>query len=159
MAVAQTGDGRHSPRIEPPPKSAMQIDPVTAVHLSAALLATAIGPVALWARRQGATLPRLHRGAGYAWVTLMVLTAVSAVFIRHSPLALLAGFSPIHLLIPFTLGMIVLAFRYLLRGNIAGHRKTMRNLYIGACVVTGIFTLLPDRLLGQLVWGRWLGLL
>jgi uncharacterized membrane protein len=35
----------------------------------------------------------------------------------------------------------------------------MRNLYIGACVVTGIFTLLPDRLLGQLVWGRWLGLL
>jgi len=42
----------------------MQIDPVTAVHLSAALLGTAIGPVALWARRQGATLPRLHRGAG-----------------------------------------------------------------------------------------------
>ena len=137
----------------------MQIEPVTAIHMSAALLATAIGPVALWARRQGATLPRLHRGAGYAWVTLMVLTALSAVFIRHSPLALLGGFSLIHLLIPFTLGMLVVAFRYLFRGNITGHRRTMRNLYVGACVVAGIFTLTPHRLLGQLVWGQWLGLL
>ena len=137
----------------------MQIEPVIAIHMSAALLATAIGPVALWARRQGATLPRLHRGAGYAWVTLMVLTALSAVFIRHSPLALLGGFSLIHLLIPFTLGMLVVAFRYLFRGNISGHRKTMRNLYVGACVVAGIFTLSPHRLLGQLVWGQWLGLL
>ena len=137
----------------------MQIEPVVAIHMSAALLATAIGPVALWARRQGATLPRLHRGAGYAWVTLMVLTALSAVFIRHSPLALLGGFSLIHLLIPFTLGMLVVAFRYLFRGNITGHRRTMRNLYVGACVVAGIFTLTPHRLLGQLVWGQWLGLL
>jgi uncharacterized membrane protein len=137
----------------------MQIEPVTAIHMSAALLATAIGPVALWARRQGATLPRLHRGAGYAWVTLMVLTALSAVFIRHSPLALLGGFSLIHLLIPLTLGMLVVAFRYLFGGNITGHRKTMRNLYVGACVVAGIFTLSPHRLLGQLVWGQWLGLL
>ncbi len=137
----------------------MQIEPVIAIHMSAALLATAIGPVALWARRQGATLPRLHRGAGYAWVTLMVLTALSAVFIRHSPLAPLGGFSLIHLLIPFTLGMLVVAFRYLFRGNISGHRKTMRNLYVGACAVAGIFTLSPHRLLGQLVWGQWLGLL
>ena len=137
----------------------MQIEPVIAIHMAAALLATALGPVALWARRQAATLPRLHRGAGYAWVTLMVLTALSAVFIRHSPLALLGGFSLIHLLIPFTLGMLVVAFRYLFRGNISGHRKTMRNLYVGACAVAGIFTLSPHRLLGQLVWGQWLGLL
>jgi len=136
----------------------MQIEPVIAVHMSAALLATAIGPVALWARRSGNNLPRLHRGAGYAWVTLMVLTALSALFIRHSPLALLAGFSVIHLLIPVTLGMLVLAFRFLFAGNVTGHRKTMRHLYVGACVVAGLFTLSPHRLLGQLVWGQWLGL-
>lgn len=136
----------------------MQIEPVIAIHMSAALLATAIGPVALWARRSGNNLPRLHRGAGYAWVTLMVLTALSALFIRHSPLALLAGFSVIHLLIPVTLGMLVLAFRFLFAGNVTGHRKTMRHLYVGACVVAGLFTLSPHRLLGQLVWGQWLGL-
>lgn len=137
----------------------MQIEPVIAIHASAASLATAIGPVILWARRRGAALPRLHRGAGYAWVTLMVLTAVSAMFIRNSPLALLGGFSLIHLLIPFTLGTLVVAFRRLFRGDIAGHRSSMRSLYVGACVVAGIFTLSPHRLLGQLVWGQWFGLL
>jgi len=136
----------------------MSIDSQTAIHLSAALLATAIGPVALWARRGGAQHPRLHRATGYAWVTLMVLTSLSALFIRNSPLALLAGFSLIHLLIPLTLGMLFLAFRFLFQGNIAGHRKTMRNLYIGACLGAGFFTLSPGRHLGQLVWGQWLGL-
>ncbi len=136
----------------------MSIDSQTAIHLSAALLATAIGPVALWARRSGAQHPRLHRAMGYAWVTLMVLTSLSALFIRNSPLALLAGFSLIHLLIPLTLGMLFLAFWFLIHGNIAGHRKTMRNLYIGACIGAGFFTLSPGRYLGQLVWGQWLGL-
>lgn len=136
----------------------MQIEPVIAIHLSAALLATAIGPVALWARRQGAARPRLHRGAGYAWVTLMVLTACSGLFIRHSPLALLAGFSLVHLLIPFTLAMLVLALRKLFAGDIDGHRRSMHRLYLGACVIAGLFTLSPHRLLGHLVWSQWLGL-
>jgi uncharacterized membrane protein len=136
----------------------MPLDPQTAIHLSAALLATAVGPWALWARRRGNPHPRLHRGAGYAWVTLMVLTSLSALFIRHSPLAILAGFSLIHLLIPFTLGMLLVAFRFLFKGNITGHRKTMVSLYVGACLGAGAFTLAPGRLLGQLVWGQWLGL-
>ena len=55
-------------------------------------------------------------------------------------------------------GMLVLAFRFLFQGNVTGHRKTMRHLYLGACVVAGLFTLSPHRLLGQLVWGQWLGL-
>ena len=34
----------------------------------------------------------------------------------------------------------------------------MQNLYWQACVGAGVFTLLPGRYLGQLVWGQWLGL-
>jgi len=136
----------------------MPLDPQTSIHLSSALLATAIGPLALWARRSGNQQPRLHRAAGYAWVTLMVLTSLSALFIRHSPLALFAGFSLIHLLIPVTLGMLFVAFRFLFKGNIRGHRKTMIGLYIGACLGAGAFTLAPGRFLGQRVWGQWLGL-
>jgi uncharacterized membrane protein len=49
--------------------------------------------------------------------------------------------------------MLVLAFRFLFRGNITGHRKTMRNLYVGACVVAGIFTLSPRT--G--CWANWSG--
>jgi len=142
----------------------MSLTPVIAIHLCAALAALVIGPVALWARRGHATqassqLPRLHRAAGYAWVTLMLITAVSALFIRDFNLPNIAGYTPIHLLIPFTLGTLFLAFRHLLRGNIAGHRKNMLGLYVGGCIVAGAFTLLPSRTLGQLVWGQWLGLL
>lgn len=129
-----------------------ELTPVIAIHASAALAATAIGPVALWARRAGAQHPRLHRATGYAWVTLMVTTAISAAFIHGTQGPRWGGFGPIHLLIPLTLAMLYLALRHLLRGNIAGHRRTMRRLYLGACVVAGFFTLLPGRLLGH-----WLG--
>ncbi len=132
--------------------STLNLTPAIAIHASAALAATVIGPVALWARRARAQRPRLHRAAGYAWVTLMVAAAVSALFIQGTQGPRWGGFGPIHLLIPVTLGMLVLAFRHLLRGNIAGHRQTMQRLYLGACVVAGFFTLLPSRLLGQ-----WLG--
>jgi uncharacterized membrane protein len=136
----------------------MQMTPVIAVHMTAALLALVTGPVALWARRGRSQRPRLHRAFGYAWITLMLVTAVSAIFIRDRNLPNLAGYTPIHLLIPVTLFMLLLAFRYLLQRNIEGHRKTMQRLYVGACVIAGGFTLLPTRYLGQLVWGQWLGL-
>ena len=138
--------------------------PAIAIHLSAALGALALGPVALWARRGHAAgasgqRTRLHRAAGYAWVTLMLATAVSALFIRDYNLPNIAGYTPIHLFVPYTLGGLFLAFRHLLRGNIAGHRHNMLGLYLGACLGAGVFTLLPSRYLGQLVWGQWLGLL
>ena len=141
----------------------MQMSPVIAVHLTAALAALVIGPIALWARRGHAARvatsqrPRLHRAAGYAWVTLMLLSALSALFIRDFHLPNVGGYSPIHLFVPFTLGGLWLAFAHLLRGNLAGHRNTMLGLYLGACVGAGAFALLPGRLLGRLVWGDWLG--
>ena len=137
----------------------MQLTPVIAIHMTAALAATVIGPVALWARRSHAQRPRLHRAAGYAWVTLMAVTALSALFIRSRNLPNLHGFSPIHLLIPVTLFGLFGAFWALARRNITLHKKIMQRVYIGACVVAGAFTLLPSRYLGQLIWGEWLGLL
>lgn len=130
----------------------MQLTPVIAIHLAAALAATAIGPIALWARKGAAQRPRLHRAAGYAWVTLMVATAVSALFISDGNGPRFGSFGPIHLLIPVTLGMLVVSFAYLARRNIVGHRKVMQGLYVGACVVAGGFTLLPGRFLGHSLW-------
>ncbi|WP_460482359.1 DUF2306 domain-containing protein [Comamonas humi] len=132
--------------------SIQNLTPLIAIHASAAIAATALGPVALWARMGRAQHPRLHRAAGYAWVTLMVATAISALFIHGTQGPRWGGFGPIHLLIPLTLGMLFLSFRQLLRGNITGHRQAMQRLYLGACVVAGFFTLLPSRLLGH-----WLG--
>ncbi len=128
------------------------LTPLIAVHASAAIAATVIGPFALWARLGLRQRPRLHRALGYAWVTLMIVTAVSAIFIRNGSLALVAGFSPIHLLIPLVLFGLFGAFWFLFRGNVNAHRKTMVRLYVGSCVIAGIFTLLPGRLLGHWLW-------
>ncbi|MBU3740636.1 MAG: DUF2306 domain-containing protein [Rhodoferax sp.] len=135
----------------------MDMNPIIAVHMTAALGAVATGPVALWARRGAVQRPRLHRAFGYAWVTLMVLAAVSSVFIRDHGLPNIAGYTPIHLLVPYTLFSITMAFVYLARRDLANHRKTMQALYLGSCVIAGAFTLLPGRYLGRLIWGQWLG--
>jgi len=130
----------------------MELTPLIAIHMTAALGALVTGPVALWARRGSRQRPKLHRAFGYAWVTLMLVTAVSAIFIRDTRLPNLAGFTPIHLLVPVTLAGLAGAFWFLARGNVAAHRKTMQGLYVGACIVAGAFTLLPGRYLGTLVW-------
>jgi uncharacterized membrane protein len=130
----------------------MQLTPVIAVHMTAALGALVTGPVALWARRGRTQHPKLHRAFGYAWVTLMLVTAISAIFIRDRSLPNLDGYTPIHLLIPVTLAGLFGAFWKLAHGNVAGHRKVMQALYFSACIVAGAFTLLPGRYLGRLLW-------
>jgi uncharacterized membrane protein len=132
----------------------MQMTPIIAIHLSAALAAVALGPVALWARRGKTQRPRLHRAFGYAWVTLMLVTAISALFIRDTKYPNIAGYTAIHLLVPVTLAALFGAFWLLARGNIKGHSRVMRALYFFACIVAGAFTLLPHRFLGQLLWGQ-----
>ncbi|PRD68287.1 hypothetical protein C6P61_12025 [Malikia spinosa] len=130
----------------------MPITPAIAIHLAATLAATAIGPIALCTRLGRQPRPRPHQAAGYAWVTLMVIAAISALFIRDFARPNLAGYSWIHLLIPFTLGQLLLSWRALRRGNLAAHRKTMQGLYVGACLIAGALALLPGRLLGSWLW-------
>lgn len=137
----------------------MQLTPTIAIHMSAALGALVTGPVALWARKGATQRPKLHRAFGYAWVTLMIIAAVSAIFIRDFRLPNLAGYTPIHMLVPFVLISLVGSFWRLSQNDIARHKKTMQQLYVGACLVAGGFTLLPSRYLGNLVWHQWLGLI
>jgi uncharacterized membrane protein len=135
----------------------MQLTPIIAIHMSAAIAAFAIGPVVLWARLGTYVRPWLHRALGYAWSTLMLAAAISALFIRDFNLPNIEGYTPIHILIPVTLVSLFVAFGALARGKYVTHRQTMQYLYIGACVVAGAFALLPSRYLGELIWHEWLG--
>ncbi len=135
----------------------MQFTPIIAIHTTFALSAVLLGPFALWTRMGQTVRPRWHRAVGYAWVTCMVGSALSAGFIHSEELPHWRGYGPIHLLILLTFFALWRAFACLAQGNIDGHRKTMQRLYITACAVAGLFTLLPQRTLGQLVWGQWLG--
>lgn len=89
---------------------------------------------------------------------MMLVACVSALFIRDHGLINIAGYTPIHLVVPLSLLGMFGAFRALLQGRIDLHRSRMQAVYFQACVGAGVFTLLPNRYLGQLVWFEWLGL-
>lgn len=122
--------------------------PEVAVHLAAALGALALGLFILYGRKGNDR----HRWMGRAWVLLMGTAALSSAFIQGGKLPGLYGFSPIHLFTVFVLWQLPLGIRYARQGNLVAHRKTMRGLYVGGCIVAGLFTLLPGRFLGQMLW-------
>ncbi len=119
--------------------------PEVALHLASALGALALGLVLLLGRKGSGT----HRALGWTWVLLMGTAAASSTFIQGGRLPNLAGFSPIHGLTLFVLWQLPRGILYARRGQVAAHRKTMRGLYAGGCVVAGLFALAPGRLLGQ----------
>jgi uncharacterized membrane protein len=134
------------------------MSPTIAIHMAAALGAVAIGPFVLWARLQRNQRPLLHRSLGYAFITLMLMAAVSAIFIRDFGLPNFHGYTLVHLLVPYLFIRLWWGFMKLTRGDIRGHRLSMLVTYATACLVPGALTLLPNRYLGQLVWNQWLGL-
>ncbi|MGC8045156.1 DUF2306 domain-containing protein, partial [Salmonella enterica] len=70
--------------------------------MSVALAAVVIGPFAFWARLGRTVRPRWHRALGYAWFSCMAVTVLSALFIRSHDLPNIAGYTPLHLLVPAT---------------------------------------------------------
>lgn len=128
------------------------MSPIIAVHMTASLTALLIGPIAMWARLSETKRPWIHRAVGYGWVSMMIVSAVSAIFIRDYGLPNVGGYTLIHLLIPYTVFWLVYAFRALAKKEFVKHRKAMIGLYCGACIGAGVFTLLPNRYLGGIVW-------
>ena len=130
-----------------------------AIHFATALLALLIGPVAIWARRAAPVRPQLHRLAGRLWVALIITTALSTLFIRTFDKPNLAGYSFLHLLVPVVIGTVAYSFHRLRRRDIVSHRRSMQWLYVLACIVAGLFTLLPNRMIGRWLWHDVLGAL
>ena len=120
-----------------------QWTPVIAAHAAMAGAALVVGSAVL-ARRKGTPS---HRVLGWTWVLLMASVASISFAIRFN------GFSWIHGLSVYTLFALVFGVVHARRRNIRAHRITMISIFVGALVITGLFTLLPQRLIGQAVWG------
>ncbi|WP_299677788.1 DUF2306 domain-containing protein [uncultured Roseobacter sp.] len=121
---------------------------VIILHALGALTALTLGTVQLLLPKGSDT----HRICGYIWVGLMVLVALSSFWIhdiRH-----VGPFSAIHLLSVYTLFGVASGLRDARRGNITAHRKTMRQIFWIALVGAGAFTLLPGRVMHQVVFGQ-----
>jgi uncharacterized membrane protein len=128
--------------------------PLVALHLAAAVGALIVGAL-LMARRKGTFS---HRTLGWSFVVLLGAAALTSAFIRDTGMPNIAGYTPIHLLTVVTAVFLPLGVLHARRGNVQDHRRTMTWLYIGACIVAGLFTLVPGRFLGNLLWHQGLGL-
>lgn len=115
-----------------------------ALHLSAALAALVLG-IAVLARRKGTAS---HKALGRAWVALMIVVAVSSLWILEIRKG--AGPSWIHLLSAWTLISLVCAVYFIRRGNVRAHRGFMVGTFLGLAGA-GLGALAPGRALYRLL--------
>ena len=121
--------------------------PAIQLHAFAAMTAFALGVVQLSAPK--GTIP--HRAIGWVWVLLMLAVSVSAFWIHT--IRLWGPWSPIHLLAIFTLIMLPIAVLHALRHRVPQHRIAMISIFFGTLVVAGAFTLVPGRIMHDVVFG------
>jgi uncharacterized membrane protein len=122
--------------------------PAIPLHAFAAMTAFALGAVQFAAPK--GTLP--HRTIGWIWAGLMAAVAISSFWIHE--IKLLGPWSPIHLLSIFTLVVLPLGIWMAHRHRVADHRRIMIQIFTGALVVAGLFTLLPGRIMHSVVFGQ-----
>lgn len=125
----------------------LNAEPAIQLHAFTAMAAFALGAIQLSAPK--GTLP--HRTAGWIWVVLMVIVAVSSFFIHD--LRIWDAWSPIHLLSVFTLAMLPLAVMHARRHRVDRHRRAMIAIFVGALVIAGLFTLVPGRVMHAVLFG------
>ena len=132
----------------------LRASPAIQVHVATVLPAFAIGTWSLFLSPKGSAS---HRWGGRAFVALMATTAITTAFIRAvvGP-ALAIGslrFGLIHLFIPLTAHGLWQGLGAIRRGDVPGHARAMRRLYLGALVIAGVFTFAPGRILYRVVMG------
>ncbi len=114
------------------------------IHLGTVIPALPLGAWVL-SRRKGTPA---HKMAGRIWMALMFITAIDSFWVR----SVTGHIGPIHILSALTIVIVPLSIAQARRGNIAAHKRMAVGLYIGL-IVAGAFTLLPGRLIGNLVFG------
>jgi len=120
--------------------------PAIQFHVVTVVPAALIGGVMLVARKGTFA----HRMAGRVWIALMVLTALST-FLIHT-IKLWGPFSPIHVLSVVTLISAFEIIRSARRRNFVRHQRMVKALYFGGIGIAGLFTLLPGRIMHEMVF-------
>ena len=117
------------------------------LHALAAIVAILLGAIQLLSRK--GTL--IHKALGWVWVLLMLVVSVSSLFIHE--INMWGKYSPIHILSLWTIFCLLLAIYFVRIGNIKRHKQTMTVLYLLALILTGLFTLLPGRVMRVVIFG------
>ena len=116
-------------------------------HAIAAIAALLLGAIQ-FAGRKGTPS---HRVMGWLWVALMTYVAISGFFIHE--IRIIGAYSPIHLLSFVTLAGLAWGIWLIRRKRVRDHKRVMILLYFLALVITGLFTLLPGRVMHAVLFG------
>jgi uncharacterized membrane protein len=108
------------------------------IHIIGAIGALVLGAFVLM--RKKATVG--HKVSGRVFGGLMLLTAVTAIFIRTAPDG---GFSWIHIFVPITFIGLYQVVSSIRRGNVKEHKRHVLTLYFAALVIPGLFAFMPGR--------------
>ena len=112
-----------------------------------AMIAIILGGIQLSMKKGGA----IHKLLGRIWVGLMLIVAITSFFIHE--IRLWGAYSPIHLLSLWTIFILGVGIYYARVGNIKRHKQVMIALYFFALILTGFFTLMPGRVMHQILIG------
>ncbi|MFT5743932.1 MAG: putative membrane protein [Paracoccaceae bacterium] len=118
-------------------------------------MSIALGPVVLYRTRRD----RLHKIAGYIWISATLTVATTSRFISH--FAVIGPFSPIHGFALLTYWSVYTGIPHIFAKRIAAHRAVLRSLYWNGLLIAGLANFLPGRTmntvffegLGALGWG------
>lgn len=120
-------------------------DVAIALHVAAVLPAIPLGAYVLLARKGDAR----HKRLGRIWLAMMLVTALSAIFIRTG-----GSFGPIHIFIPLTLVSIWRSIASARRGLIAAHKRQLVFTYVTGLIGPGLAAfLIPGRLMHTMLLG------
>jgi uncharacterized membrane protein len=109
---------------------------IVQAHVATVVPAFLLGAWLLVFSRKGL---RWHRAIGALFLTLMVTTAILALFIhRRMPDSPALGMSPTHLFVPFVLFATWRALDGALKGHVKQHQRWVMGLFFGALVINGL---------------------
>jgi uncharacterized membrane protein len=108
----------------------MTEDVITFLHLGAALVALVLGIVNL----AGAKGTPRHRAIGWIWIAAMLAVTLPSLGLREITMVTMVG-----------------AIWAIKRGRVRAHKRMMLGMMSGL-TIAGIFTLLPGRFLGNLLF-------
>ena len=117
------------------------------LHAIMAIIAIILGGIQLSMKKGGA----IHKFLGRIWVGIMMFVAITSFFIHE--IKLWGAYSPIHLLSLWTIFILGVGVYYARVGNIKRHKQVMIATYFFALILTGFFTLMPGRVMHQILIG------
>lgn len=113
------------------------------IHILVAVSALFLGAFVLLNRKG----TNAHKLAGRVFGLLMLVTAITAIFIRQLNNG---SFSWLHIFVPITFIGLYQVISSIRKGNVKAHKRHVLTMYFAALLIPGAFAFMPGRTMWML---------